>query len=68
MNNRGFRVGFGLSGGSRLSVKAGRDTAEVRITGYLGFETGSEDFRKKIDELASSGVKNIHLYINSPGG
>lgn len=57
-----------MSGGSRLSVKAGRDTAEVRITGYLGFETGSEDFRKKIDELASSGVKNIHLYINSPGG
>lgn len=68
MNSKSLKVGFGTSGGSRLSVKAGRDTAEVRIIGYLGFETGSEDFRRQIDELASSGVKNIHLYINSPGG
>lgn len=44
------------------------NTAEVRIIGYIGWETNCEDFRRQVDALLADGVKDVNLYVNSPGG
>ncbi|MDR0872992.1 MAG: ATP-dependent Clp protease proteolytic subunit [Prevotellaceae bacterium] len=42
--------------------------AEIRILGIIGWENDSETFRSQIDALIKEGVKDAHIYINSPGG
>jgi ATP-dependent protease ClpP protease subunit len=42
--------------------------AEIRIIGTIGWETSSEDFRRQVDLLVADKVKDVHIYINSPGG
>ncbi len=42
--------------------------AEIRIIGIIGWETTAEDFRKTVDQLVKDGVKDAHIYINTPGG
>ncbi|MDR2382604.1 MAG: ATP-dependent Clp protease proteolytic subunit [Prevotellaceae bacterium] len=48
--------------------KTGAKTGRIRITGYIGWDTDSEGFRKNVDSLIASGVEKVQLYINSPGG
>lgn len=48
--------------------KSGDDSALIRITGEIGWDVDAESFRHDVDVLRNAGVKNIHLYINSPGG
>lgn len=48
--------------------KSGDDSALIRITGEIGWDVDAESFRHDIDVLRNAGVKDIHLYINSPGG
>jgi ATP-dependent protease ClpP protease subunit len=43
-------------------------TAEIRITGHIGWETDAESFRSQVDALIKAGAKDAHLYINSQGG
>jgi ATP-dependent protease ClpP protease subunit len=43
-------------------------TAEIRITGHIGWETDAESFRSQVDALVKAGTKDVHLYINSQGG
>jgi ATP-dependent protease ClpP protease subunit len=42
--------------------------AEIRIIGIIGWETSSEDFRRQVDLIVAEGIKDAHIYINSPGG
>jgi ATP-dependent protease ClpP protease subunit len=42
--------------------------AEIRIIGVIGWESSSEDFLRQVDVIVSDGVKDAHIYINSPGG
>ena len=53
--------------GSIVAEKKG-NTAEIRIIGYIGWETGCEDFRRQVDALLADGVKDVRVYINSEGG
>jgi ATP-dependent protease ClpP protease subunit len=48
------------------SQKSGK--ALIRITGTIGLDASAEQFRTQVDELVKEGVKDAHLYINSPGG
>jgi ATP-dependent protease ClpP protease subunit len=43
-------------------------SAEIRIIGIIGWETGPEEFRKQVDALVAGGVQDAHVYIQSPGG
>ena len=51
-----------------ISAEKKANRAEIRIIGVIGWETSSEDFRKQVDALVADGVKDAHVYINSPGG
>ena len=42
--------------------------AEIRIIGIIGWETSSEDFRRQVDLIVAEGIKDAHIYLNSPGG
>lgn len=53
---------------SIIAQKKDSLTAEVRIIGVIGWETNAESFRVTIDELLRSGVSEVEIYINSPGG
>jgi ATP-dependent protease ClpP protease subunit len=56
--------------GAPFSITAEKkgSRAEIRIIGVIGWETSSEDFRRQIDAIVAEGVKDAHVYINSPGG
>ena len=43
-------------------------TAMIRITGSIGWQTNAEIFRNEVDKLISGGVRDAHVYINTPGG
>ena len=49
------------------AVKKGAK-AEIRIIGYIGWETDAEGFRAQVDALIKDGVQDAHIYIQSPGG
>lgn len=51
-----------------ITAEKKNDRAEVRIIGHIGWETSAEDFRRQVDALVAAGVKDAHVYINSPGG
>ena len=52
----------------QISAEKKGEAALVRITGYIGFDTDSETFRAQVDALVKDGMRDVHLYINSPGG
>ena len=52
----------------QISAVQNGEKAEIRIIGYIGWETDAEDFRAQVDALEKAGVKDAHLYIHSPGG
>ncbi len=43
-------------------VKAGA-TAQVRITGEIGWDVSAESFRQHVDSLVTAGVTDAHVYI-----
>lgn len=52
-----------------ITADASNEDAEIRITGALyEWNNSTESFTSKVDELINSGVKNVKVYINSPGG
>ena len=53
-----------------FNIRAVKDGAKatIRITGHIGFDNNAEDFRKEVDNLVADGVRDAHIYINSPGG
>lgn len=51
-----------------ISASTESQTALIRITGTIGWDTDSEIFRKQIDALAQQGIADAHLYLNGPGG
>jgi ATP-dependent protease ClpP protease subunit len=61
-DNNANKVPFQIS-----AVKQG-SRAVIRIVGYIGWETTAEDFRAQVDTLIASGVKDAHVYMNTPGG
>lgn len=52
-----------------ISAKASKDVAEIRITGAIHqYQNSAGEFKRQVDELLKQGIKNVKLYINSPGG
>lgn len=51
-----------------ISASAESQTALIRITGTIGWDTDSEIFRTQMDALAQKGIADAHLYLNGPGG
>lgn len=52
----------------QISAVKNGEAAEVRIIGHIGWETNAEVFRAQVDALVKAGIKDVHIYINSPGG
>jgi ATP-dependent protease ClpP protease subunit len=52
----------------RITAARQGDRATVRITGKIGWDTDSNAFRAECDKLLNAGVRDVHLYINTPGG
>lgn len=52
-----------------ITAKADRGRALITIKGTIaGWKDSEKSFTATIDSLIDSGVKDAHLYINSPGG
>lgn len=52
-----------------ITASAKEDIAEVRISGVIHqWQNSSSEFKKQIDGLLAKGIKNVSLYINTPGG
>lgn len=51
-----------------ISASAQGQTALIRITGTIGWDTDCELFRARIDAIAQQGITDAHLYLNGPGG
>lgn len=53
-----------------FNISAAKQGAKalIRITGEIGWDTSAEGFRRQVDDLVAEGVKDAHVYINSPGG
>lgn len=52
-----------------ISAKANQEVAEIRISGAIHqYQNSSGEFKRQIDELLKQGIKNVKLYINTPGG
>ncbi|MDR1172280.1 MAG: ATP-dependent Clp protease proteolytic subunit [Bacteroidales bacterium] len=56
--------------GQKFQISAIRQgaAAQVRIIGEIGWDTDSETFRVQCDELIAQGVRDVAVYINTPGG
>jgi ATP-dependent Clp protease protease subunit len=45
------------------------EEAEIRISGIIhNWQNSSAEFKRNIDALIAKGIKNVRLYINTPGG
>lgn len=51
-----------------ISASTQGQTALIRITGEIGWDTDCEIFRKQIDGIAQQGITDAHFYLNGPGG
>jgi ATP-dependent protease ClpP protease subunit len=51
-----------------ISASTESQTALIRITGTIGWDTDCEIFRKQIDGISQQGITDAHLYLNGPGG
>lgn len=55
--------------GMNLTAKADGGRARIEIKGMISQWRDTESsFTSQIDELIRSGVRDVHIYINSPGG
>jgi ATP-dependent protease ClpP protease subunit len=65
-------VGFmALANKYPLTIKAEAkdNVAEIHISGIIhDYQNSAEQFKKRIAELTGQGIKDVTLYINSPGG
>jgi len=53
----------------RLEAKAKGGVALITIEGVIdAWDNAAKDFRTKVDALLAEGIKDVKLYINSPGG
>jgi ATP-dependent protease ClpP protease subunit len=52
----------------RITAAKQGGKAAVRITGEIGWDTDSNVFRTECDQLLDAGVKDVHVYMNTPGG
>lgn len=54
-----------------LSIVAQKNgsIAEIRISGVIHqFQNSAEEFKRTIDGLIAQGIKDVRLYLNTPGG
>lgn len=52
-----------------ISIEARANVAEIRISGAIHrWENSAAQFKGKIDALLAQGIKDVDLYINTPGG
>ena len=52
-----------------ITATAQNGKAYIRIIGEIaGWKDSAEDFRYELNQLKKDGIKDIVLYINSPGG
>lgn len=52
-----------------ITAEAKGTTAEIRISGVIHqWQNSSAEFKKQIDQFIANGVKDVVLYINTPGG
>jgi ATP-dependent protease ClpP protease subunit len=52
----------------KISAQAEGQTALVRITGTIGWDTDSESFRGRMDAIKQQGIRDAHIYLHGPGG
>ena len=53
----------------KLSVEAKGDTANISIVGAIyNFHNNSQWFRSEVTKAKNDGAKNVHIYLNTPGG
>lgn len=58
MTNNTFNINASKQGSRAL----------IRITGTIGLDILADTFRSQVDAISGQGVKDAHIYINSPGG
>lgn len=52
-----------------ITAEAKGTTAEIRISGVIHqWQNSSAEFKKQIDQFIASDIKDVTLYINTPGG
>ena len=52
-----------------LTATAENGRARIELKGTISKWRETEaEFTSKVEELIKSGVKDVHIYINSPGG
>lgn len=52
-----------------ISIEAKGTVAEISINGQIDrWENSAAIFRKRVDEIIAQGIKDVNLYINTPGG
>ena len=51
-----------------ISASSQGQTAFIRITGTIGWDTDCELYRARIDAIAQQGLTDAHIYLNGPGG
>lgn len=52
-----------------ITAEAKQDFAEIRISGVIHqWQNSAQDFKRQIDDLIAKGIKNVKLYISTPGG
>lgn len=52
-----------------ITAEAKEDFAEIRINGVIHqWQNSAQDFKRQIDDLIAKGIKNVKLYISTPGG
>ncbi|MCI2229577.1 ATP-dependent Clp protease proteolytic subunit [Polaribacter sp. MSW13] len=53
----------------KLSIEAKGDTANISIVGAIyNFHNNSQWFRSEVEKVKKDGARNVHLYLNTPGG
>lgn len=52
-----------------ISAKESGSIAEIRISGVIHqWQNSASEFKRTIDDLIAKGIKDVKLYINTPGG
>lgn len=52
-----------------ITANAKSDVAEIRISGVIHqWQNSASEFKRKIDDMVAKGIKDVNLYINTPGG
>jgi ATP-dependent Clp protease protease subunit len=52
-----------------ITAEAKDTTAEIKISGIIyDWNNSAEEITAKIDEFIAAGIKDVNVYINSPGG